>query len=186
MSPALWRVLTRLGVVVALTVVWTLLWGEVSGPNVVTGLALSVALLVLFPLGEVAHVDHRIHPLALVRLGAYVLYEMVVSTLSVGRDVLLGPSRARTAIVACPLRVDADGLITFLANIIALSPGTFPIDVSKDPLVLYVHVLRIDSPEAVRARVTRLEDLAVRALGSEAMITACRAAPAPATGVEDR
>src|SRR5690606_24636091 len=108
-----WFSLGRAGLVAALVVVWTLLWGEVSVPNVISGLAVAIGLLIVFPLDEVEHVDHRIHPLGVARLAGYFLYELVVSTISVARDVIVGPSRVSTAVVACPLRVDADGLITF-------------------------------------------------------------------------
>lgn len=172
-----WLTLGRAGLLVSLVAIWTLLWGEVSVGNVISGTLVAVTLLIVFPLSAVEHVDHRVHLWSIVRLAAFFVYDLVVSTLRVGWDVLVGPRRVRTAIVACPLRVDADGLVTFLANILALSPGTLPIHVSKEPLVLYVHVLRLDSPDAVRARVARLEERAVAALGSPAMVEACRVAP---------
>ncbi len=172
-----WLTLGRAGLGVGLVVVWVLLWGEVSAGNVLSGIALAVALLVVFPLEDVAHVDHRVHPVGVARLVVYFVVELVVSTTLVARDVLIGPSRVRTGIVACPLRVDADGLITFLANLLALSPGTLPIHVGRDPLVLYLHILRLDDPDDVRRRVSKLEELAVGALGSPAMIAACTAPP---------
>lgn len=174
-----WLTLGRAGLGLGLVVVWVLLWGELSAANLASGVAVAVALLVVFPLEEVAHVDHRVHPLGIVRLIAYFVVELVISTTVVARDVLIGPSRVRTGIVACPLRVDADGLITLLANMIALSPGTLPIHVGRDPLVLYLHILRLDHPDAVRQRVSRLEALAVGALGSPAMIAACAVPPPP-------
>jgi multicomponent Na+:H+ antiporter subunit E len=174
-----WLTLGRAGLGSGLVVVWVLLWGELSAANVLSGAALAVALLVVFPLDEVVHVDHRVHPLGIVRLVVYFVVELVVSTTSVARDVLIGPSRVRTGIVACPLRVDAEGLITLLANMIALSPGTLPIHVGRDPLVLYLHILRLDHPDAVRQRVSRLEALAVGALGSAEMIAACAVPPPP-------
>lgn len=172
-----WLTLGRAGMVAALVLVWTLLWGEVSVPNVVSGLVVAVGLLIVFPLEEVEHVDHRIHPVGVIKLTAYFFYELVVSTVSVARDVIIGPSRVRTAVVACPLRVDADGLITFMANIIALSPGTLAIHETRDPLVIYIHVLKVRTPDDVRRWTTRLETLAVGALGSPAMIEACKSPP---------
>lgn len=169
--------LSRVAMVLGLVTVWILLWGELSLANVVSGLVVTVALLLVFPLDEVPVVEHRIRPLAVLRLLGHFAADLVISTTVVARDVLLGPHRTRTAIIACPLRVDAAGLITFLANTIALSPGTMPVHVQHDPLVLYVHVLRLDSPDAVRARVARLEELAVAALGSEEMVAACRVPP---------
>ena len=63
----------------------------------------------------------------------------MISTLHVAWYVVRGPSHVSTGIIACPLRVPEPGLATFLANLLALSPGTLPIHVRKDPLVLYIH-----------------------------------------------
>jgi len=168
----------RVALAAGLVVVWVLLWGDAGAGTVIGGALVAGALLVVYPLSAVEPVEHRIRPLRLLQLGAFFFYELVASTIKVGRDVVVGPRRVATGIVACPLRVDVDGLITFLANTVALSPGTLPVHVSKEPLVMYVHVLRLDDPDAVRAQVSRLEELAVRAVGSAAMVEACRH-PAP-------
>jgi multicomponent Na+:H+ antiporter subunit E len=143
--------------------------------NVLSGTAVAIALLVAFPLGAVEHVDHRVRPLALVRLAAYFGVDVLRSSLLVARDILRGPSVVRTGIVACPLRVDADGLTTFLANALALSPGTMPIEVTSGPATIHLHVLRMEDPDLIRARVGRLEELAVAALGSDADLRRIRA-----------
>src|SRR3546814_19429977 len=70
-----------------------------------------------------------------------------MSTLVTAADVVRPRSRVRTGIVACPLRVDNDGLVTSLANLIAVSPGTMPIEVTYNQPVIYVHVLHNDDPE---------------------------------------
>lgn len=176
--------LGRVGLVLALVGVWVLLWGEPSLANLASGLVVAVGLLIVFPLEAVDHVDHRLRPIPALRLAVHFAVDLVVSTLVVARQVIGGPSHVRTAIIGCPLRVDADGLITFLANVIALSPGTLPVHVDRDPLVLYVHVLRLESAEDVRRRVSRLEELAVAALGSPAMVEACRQPPPPFRGAD--
>jgi multicomponent Na+:H+ antiporter subunit E len=173
------RALRAIGAAGALVVVWVLSWGEVSVGNVVSGVAVAGALLVAFPLGDVPHVDHRLHPVAVVRLAAVFLAELVLSSLAVARDIVRGPAAVRTGIVSCPLRVEAGGLITFLANLIALSPGTMPIDVTLDPPVLHVHVLRLRDPDEVRAHVARFEELAVAALGGPEALAAVRAKAVP-------
>jgi len=162
------------GIAISLVAVWLLLWGEITVANVLSGLVVAAGLLVVFPLEPVPGVAHRLRPLAVVRLAAFFAFELVVSTLHVAWYVVWGPSRVRTGIIACPLRVPEPGLATFLANLLALSPGTMPIEVTMDPAVIYVHVLRVDSPEAVRARVAHLEALAVAALGSPEALAVVR------------
>lgn len=158
-----------------LVVVWVLSWGDISVANLLTGVAVAAALLVVFPLGQVEHVDHRIHPVATVRLVVFFAGEVLRSNVVMARDILRGNSSVRTGIVSCPLRVEADGLTTLLANLIALSPGTMPIDVTHRPPVLHLHILRLDAPDLVRARVARLEELAVAALGGPEALAAVRA-----------
>ena len=163
-----------------LTIAWVLFWGELSAGNIVTGFVAATLLLVVFPLGhDVEVVRHRFRPLPAVRLAAFVMWELVSSNLAMVRDVLGGPSRERPGVVACPLRVAAPGLVTFLTNVIAISPGTMPIDVGQSPPVLYVHVLRLRDPEEIRTMVSRLEALAVAALGDDEALRAVATSPPP-------
>jgi multicomponent Na+:H+ antiporter subunit E len=153
--------------------IWILLWGELSIANLVSGAILAALLLVAFPMDhDVPAVRHRIRPHAILRLAGFFVADVVRSTLVTALDALRPRTQIRTGIVACPLRVRNDGLVTFLANLIALSPGTMPIDVAYDPHVIYVHSLRGDDPEAVRAFVTRLEHLSVLAFGGAEAVQA--------------
>lgn len=155
--------------------IWTLLWGELSVANLVSGVLVALLLLVVFPVGhEVTAVRHRVRPLAAVRLVVFFLSDLVLSTLVTAVDVVRPRSRIQTGIVACPLRVQNDGLLTFLANVIAAAPGTMPIDVSVNPHVIYVHVLHNEDPERTRRLVSRLEELAVAVLGGPEALAAVR------------
>jgi multicomponent Na+:H+ antiporter subunit E len=154
------------GVAAVLVVVWTLLWGEMSISNVASGVVVAVALLVAFPIDHnVTAVVHRPRPLAIVRLVLFFAYDVVRSTFVAALHVVRPGSSIRTGVIACPLRVDNDGLVTVLANLIAMSPGTMPIEVSYNPHVIYVHSLHAGDPDRVRADVAQLEELAVAALG---------------------
>jgi multicomponent Na+:H+ antiporter subunit E len=166
--------------VAPLTAAWVLLWGDIRLGNVLTGVGASTLLLLVFPIGhDVEAVRHRIRPIGVVRLAVAFAWELVSSSLVMVREVLGGSSRERPGIVACPLRVDAPGLVTFLTNVFAMSPGTMPIEVSHAPPVIYLHVLRLDDPELVRARVTRFETIAVRALGDDDALAAVTVPPPP-------
>src|SRR3546814_13501079 len=58
-------------VAAVLVVVWTLLWGELSLANVVSGALVALLVLVAFPVDhDVKAVRHRFNPIAAVRLGA--------------------------------------------------------------------------------------------------------------------
>ena len=170
-----------LGVGVVLVIIWTLLWGKASAANVASGALVAGLLLLVFPLDhDIVAVRHRLRPVAAARLGVFFLTDLLRSTLATAVDVVRLRTRVRTGIVACPLRVDNDGLVTFLANLIAVSPGTMPIDVAYRPHVIYVHSLRGVDPDEVRAFVARLEELSVMALGGpEAIGSVAEPAPWP-------
>jgi multicomponent Na+:H+ antiporter subunit E len=57
-------------------------------------------------------------------------------------------------------------MITFLANVLALSPGTLPVEVSIDPPVIHLHVLLLRDDADPRRSVALLESLALRAFGT--------------------
>ena len=69
-------------------------------------------------------------------------------------NAILWPFRTlRPGIVAVPLDTRSAVENTLLANIVTLTPGTMSIDLSPDGKTLYVHVLDMDSPDAVRKNI---------------------------------
>jgi multicomponent Na+:H+ antiporter subunit E len=150
-----------------LVVVWLLLWDEVTLGTVLAGLVVAAALLAAFPVGR----SHRLiaaftHPVVAARFAWLFVRQLVTSNIQVTRMILRRHPDAVTAVVGVPLRTADPAVVAFVAHITALTPGTTPIDVSLDPPTLYVHLL--DQRDADRARrdVTKLEEMAVRALGA--------------------
>jgi multicomponent Na+:H+ antiporter subunit E len=90
----------------------------------------------------------------------------VRSNVELTREVLSRQSRIRTAVVGVPLPGCSDELLTLITNLLALSPGTMPIELRHDPIVLYVHVLHLTDIEEVRRQIVHLADLTVRAFGT--------------------
>lgn len=151
--------------VVLLTILWLLAWGRASIPLVVSGVALSLALLTAFPPARTRTTRIRLRPLAVGRLVVYVFGQLVTSNVLVTREVLSRRSRVRTGVLAHHLRHPSDELLTLIANIIALTPGTMTVEATRKPAVIYVHFLLLDDVDAARRQITRLEDLAFAALG---------------------
>lgn len=151
-----------------LTVMWVLLWGRVSLANVLAGLALAVALVVVFPPGETNDDPLVIRPLAAASFLVWFAWALVVTNASVAQEVLLPRSRSqiRTAVVAVPLQTRSGRLATIIANAITLTPGTLTIDARGRPAVLFVHVLAFENEESVLAEMADLERRAVRAFGT--------------------
>ena len=111
------------------------------------------------------------HPASAVVFLVYFLVQLVKSNFQVAWEVITPGSNVNRAIIAVPLHVTTDGLVTLVGNAITLTPGTLTVDVRADdpdrPPVLYVHALHFTDVESLRSDVLRLERLAVRAFGTK-------------------
>lgn len=142
--------------------VWVALWGSLTWANVLGGLAVAVLVVLVIP-------PHRpgppvgTRPLTAVRLVFYLLWKMVEASVSVAWEVVT-PGRARSAIIAIPIRGASPAVISASCIGIGLTPGTMVLEVAEDPPTLFVHVLRMSSIEKSRADVLRLERLIEEAL----------------------
>lgn len=158
--------------VVWLTLVWALLWGDFGLASLAAGAA--VALFVVW-IGRPADVHGMqltsFHPLSALVFVAYFAVQLVKSNLQVAWTVVSPRPNVHTAIVAVPMHVDSDGIVTVVANAVTLTPGTLTVDVHESddgtPPVIYVHVLQFADVESVRTEVLHLERLAVRAFGTK-------------------
>jgi len=159
----------NLGYAAGLAVAWVMLWDKISVANVLGGLLVGGVLLVVFPLRPVGDEDRlTLHPLGFVRLAAALLRQLIVSNLLVAREVVSPNAELRTGIVACRMRSSSPKLLSTVANIIALSPGTMAVDATDSPPTLYIHVLSLDDIIVVRRDVARLERQVIDAFGSPA------------------
>jgi multicomponent Na+:H+ antiporter subunit E len=163
---------TSIGAVVALAVIWVLLWGTASPANVLSGLLIGTLLVLVVPGLRPRRGAPRVRfrPIPIARLVGYMLVTTVRSNVELTRDILSPATRRHTAIVGVPLPACSDGVLTLISNLLALSPGTLPIELRWNPAVLYVHVLHLGDIEEVRRDILHLTDLTVKAFGSERAI----------------
>jgi len=147
---------------------WLLAWGEVSVANVVSGSLLAVALLVAFPFRRRSP-SHRVRLAGAARLVLYVLGQLGPSNVLVVREVVSRRSRIRTGVLAYPLHRPSDEVLSLMAHVLALTPGTMTVEATRDPAVLYVHFLLLDDVEQARRMLVRLERLAVGVFGGPAV-----------------
>jgi multicomponent Na+:H+ antiporter subunit E len=155
------------GLIVVLTSIWVLLWGSPSVANVMSGLALSIALVLVIP-GQRDARRPAVRPLAVVRLAGHVAANLVMSNLVLAREVLTRRSHMSTGVIAVPVPGSTDEVMTLLANLMALAPGTIPVETARQPDVVYVHVLHLGDIEDVRRQLERLRDLTMAAFGAAA------------------
>ncbi len=169
--------MTRIGIGVALVGLWVFLWGDVSVANLASGAVVAGGLLLAFP-GDrrVGATRYVVRPFAAARLIIVFAVQLLGSSVLIAREIVSRRSRIRTGIVACPLRSGSHRLTTALVNIVALTPGTMPVELQLDPPVLYVHVLLLDDVHRVRDDIARLEALIAAAYGPTRRATEAREA----------
>ncbi len=164
--------LVRQGLYVAgLTVVWLMLWDRVSIANTVAGILVACLVLLVFPTKRRSRERKErptvIRPFAVLRLLGYVVWQIAVSNLLVAKEIVARRSQIRTGIIACRLHTTSPGLITLIADIIEISPGTMTVDTRAEPPTLYLHVLMLHDPLHARHQVAHLEQLVLRAFGTD-------------------
>lgn len=160
-----------------LVLFWFLAWGEFSPANLVTGLAAAAALLVVFPPRRRSTEWVAFSPIGAARLAGYVVGQLVPSNYLVAREVLARRSRIRSGVIDYRLRHPSDEALNLMAHVIALTPGTMTVDVSRESGVLTVHFLLLDDVGRATAALRRIDDLVTATLGGRG---------APRTDLEDR
>ncbi|MEV3931708.1 MULTISPECIES: Na+/H+ antiporter subunit E [unclassified Streptomyces] len=151
-----------------LTLIWVLLWSTLSWANVITGAAVAVVVCLAFPLPQV-DLGLRLHPWGIVRLAGYLLYDMYTSGVKVTRQIFADRPH-RPAVIGVPLRCRSDLMLAATAVTVSNVPGGSVVEVRRATATLFLHVLDADRPEqleAARSSVWRLEELTVRAFGTQ-------------------
>lgn len=135
-----------------LALLWLLLVNTLNLGHVLLGLFLGWALVHLcgdFLLG----VPRVRKPLGLVLFSLRVLGDIVVANLQVARLVLGPQSRLEPAFVEVPMAIEDEFVLSVLACIISLTPGTVSAGLSSDHKTLLLHGLSVPDTDALIASV---------------------------------
>lgn len=160
-----------------LVVLWMLLWQQFTPLAVLTGIVVAVTVTRVFRLPTVelvGRVNLWYGALAVVQF----LWAVLLGALAVTVQVFDVRRLPGAAIVAVPLRYADDIVMTHVAVISSLIPGSLVVEADRDRRILYVHVIGVDDSgdvDDVRADVLRWERRVVRALGTPAQYRALRA-----------
>jgi multicomponent Na+:H+ antiporter subunit E len=179
MSPLTWRRPARarrvrrrgpqLPVVVWLTLVWVALWGDLSVANVLGGLAVAVVVSLVFPLPPL-QLGLRVNPVRLGWLVLHFLADVVVASAEVAWVTMQLGRRPRNAVIEVDLSTRSDFVLTVVAEMVSLVPGSLVVEARRSTHTLFLHVLDardMSGVEKMRAQVFALELRASRALGPE-------------------
>lgn len=170
----LWRQLPFFLWLIAL---WMLLWGQWTWTSFLAGVIAAVVVTRVFRLPPV-ELSGRVN----LWYGAIFVFEFLVAlvhgSLTVAWQVLDWRRQPGAAIVAVPLRVDDDLIMTHTAVTASLIPGSLIVEADRDRRILYLHVIGVRSARDVerqRERVWTWERRIVMAVGSRAQVERVRA-----------
>lgn len=142
-------VAARVGSVVWLTLVWILLWGNVSVANILGGIAVALLITTLLPLPRVP-VQGRIHLWSVAKLvGLSVWYAAQSSVQVAWLSVRPGPPPV-TGVLRCRLGIKSDLVLTLCVDVLNLIPGTLVLEVDQVKRTVFVHVLDLGTDKSVR------------------------------------
>ena len=149
-----------------LALVWVMVTGNFSGPNLVAGFVFGYAILRFTQGGNPRFVAYFGKIPKLIRFVVLFVWDLIKSNVRVAYDVLTPTHHMRPAVIAVPLEEGiSDAAITVLANSITLTPGTLSLDVSSDRKTLYIHAMYLDDEAALRAEIKTLERRVIELLG---------------------
>ncbi len=162
-----------------LTVVWVLLWGDVSVANVLAGIVLGTAVAAGL---RMAPIDFhgRVRPRGVLVLVFRFVVDLVRASVEVSWLALRPRSTPRGAVVGVQLRSDCDLYLTLTAELCSLVPGSLIVEAYRYTGVLYVHVLDVahsGGVEAARRAVLAQEERVLRALASDDELAAAGLGP---------
>ena len=159
----------QLPVIVWLTVVWVALWGDLSVVNVVGGLAVALLVCLVFPLPPL-QMDLHVRPLRLAWLVLRFLADVVAASAEVAWKTMQFHRQPRNAVIEVDLRTRSDFVLTVVAEMVSLVPGSLVVEARRSTHTLFLHVLDARDAAGVdkmRSQVFALERRVVLALGAQ-------------------
>ncbi|MDT5339668.1 MAG: multicomponent Na+:H+ antiporter subunit [Mycobacterium sp.] len=152
------KLLLRAWVLCWLTLVWMLLWGNVSAANILGGLAVALVITLLLPLPAVA-IEGRLHPLSLLRLVVLISYYLVLSSLQLAWLAIKPGPPPRTAVLRAHLAIKSDLVLALAVNVINLIPGSIVLEIDQTRRMIYVHVIDVGSEKSVQRFYRQIADV---------------------------
>lgn len=137
---------------VLLALVWLLLQESLDPANLLAAAAMGLIVPKLINgfLGPTVRLGA---PGTALRFTGIVLWDIVVSNLTVARIVLSPASNPRPAWVEVPLDLEHPGAITLLATIITTTPGTVSCVIDEEHHRILVHALDCDDAAEMAAQI---------------------------------
>jgi multicomponent Na+:H+ antiporter subunit E len=159
---------------IPLAFVWVLLWGTWSIGNIVMGLLVALLTVVLLPL-PVVSINGRFRLAKLTPVFLRFLGGLVIASLQIAWQAIRPGQQPVSGIIGVTLRTDSELIMTMVAELISLMPGSLAIELDPRSHTIYAHVLATPTDAHVddfKAEVLRLEARLIRAVGSPQEVAA--------------
>lgn len=160
-------------VIAWLTVVWLLLWGELTPINLIGGLLVSAIIVMVFPFPRVS-VDGTLRPWATLVLVARFLADLSLASFSVAWLAVRPRKPPPSAVLMIDLVSKSELRQTLTGELISLVPGSLLIELDSQGRRMWLHVLDAGSPQRIaeaRRKARLQEHRLLKAIGTEAEIT---------------
>lgn len=135
---------------IVLGVSWMLINGSFSTFNFIVGFVVGFVCLSLTQ-ATGGTLGYGRQGWAAVKLLAYFLKEVVITSIKVVWDVLTPTHLSEPDIIRYPLDAKSDLEIMLLANMISMTPGSLTLDISDDRSYLIIHAMFAQDAAAVIA-----------------------------------
>lgn len=143
---------------ILLTFVWVALTGHLDYANFIFGYTLGFFILWMLNRSLRSNVEYFYR---VPKIFAFILmffYDLLKANYEVMTDVVTPNYNMKPGIIKYEMESKSDFEITMFANMIALTPGTIVIDLSKDKKFMYIHVMYLKDKEAFKQNLSqRLE-----------------------------
>lgn len=162
---AVWR---QLPLLIALVLLWVMLWDHIDVLTVVSGIVLAITVTRALYLPPVL-LSGRFNPWRGLLLGLRMMFDVVFASLQVAFLAVAPWWKPTNAIIAVQLLTRSDLVTTLTAEAISVVPGTVVVDIDRERGLLYLHALGTrthDDVERVKRQVLGTEERIVLAMGT--------------------
>ncbi len=143
---------------ILLTFVWVALTGQLDYSNFVFGYTMGFFILWMVNRSVKANTEYFYRVPKIFAFIILFFYDLLKANYQVTKDVITPNYNMKPGIVKYQMEAKTDFEITMLANMIALTPGTVVIDLSKDKRFMYIHVMYLaNKEEFIRRLSNRIE-----------------------------
>ena len=138
----------RLVFTAGLTVLWLMLWGSVSPLAVIGGVLVAVLAMRIFPFPSMTW-DVTVRPWPFVLLTFHFFLDLLRASVQVAWLAVRPRPVPRSAIIEVQLETGSELIITQIAEMISLVPGSLLVEVDAETSRLWLHVLEGQDEAAV-------------------------------------